>query len=147
MVDSIRPSTVPSRENDSKFCISYYPLWAWHQLLSLIIFFFLSLQVQGCGMGWGIEWKTRRSLSNFVMVFDERADNPSCNGSSYVPKKRSFLCDSKTDQPTNQQTKATGLFLRPVSLVLSFSWLEAPGLWFGWLDNGPSSEINSGMQR
>lgn len=50
MVDSIRSSTVPSRENDSKFCISYYPLCTWHQLLSLVIFFFVSA---GAGVGVG----------------------------------------------------------------------------------------------
>lgn len=91
MVDSIRSSTVPSRENDSKFCLSYYPLCTWHQLLSLMIFFFFVSAGAGVGVGWGMASKTQRSLSNFVVVFDAKVDNPPCNGSSYVPPKHSFL--------------------------------------------------------
>lgn len=81
--------------------------------------------------------KTRRSLSNFVVVFDARVDNPSCNGSSYV---------SPPNIPFFEIQKTSGSFLRPVSSFVFFSWLEAPEPRFRWLDNAQSLEINSGVQ-
>lgn len=53
------PQLFPPGKNDSKFCISYYPLCTWHQLLSFMIIF-LSLQVQG--WGWGGEWLWRLNI-------------------------------------------------------------------------------------
>lgn len=109
--------TTPSSASAITRCAlgtSFYHSW---------YFFFVSAGA-GVGVGWGMASKTQRSLSNFVVVFDAKVDNPPCNGSTYVPPQAFLSLRFK---------KTSGSFLRPVS-SLSFSVglkLQSPDLG-GW---------------